>query len=268
MFVGLEWNAQQLHLEIVLGCPHIFGHVGLKSATFQSNKTYEKSKCSWRLESLERLVWAQYVCVTPTDQAAPVWMCLMSPRASCVPPTGSPLSQQPRRVCSTYAAGSLRLGGVWYPWCWKPTLDLHGKTTSPVGVRCVVVGGVMTRGWGGGLVYQMNMCQEAHTQTDRQTKAHSFLPPPSLFDLFCFVLFSAAPLFCCSVSEMRLKTPRFVVCLPLTSVCLYHVLPAPLSLPLLTSFASSVLFPLLSLFLSPLCVQSLCLSSTWAILSL
>lgn len=26
---------------------------------------------------------------------------------------------------------------------------------------------------------------------------------------------------------MRHKTPRFVVCLPLTSVCLYHILPAP-----------------------------------------
>lgn len=170
----------------------------------ESNKTYEKSKCSWRLESLERLVWAQYVCVTPTDQAAPVWMCLMSPRASCVPPTGSPLSQQPRRVCSTYAAGSLRLGGVWYPWCWKPTLDLHGKTTSPVGVRCVVVGGVMTRGWGG-LVYQMNMCQEAHTQTDRQKPTRFFLLLPSLISS---VLFFFQPLRCFVVQSQRWDSRR------------------------------------------------------------
>lgn len=113
----------------------------------------------------------------------------------------------------------------------------------------------------------------ARKHADRQTKGHSFLPPP-LSHLLCFVLFfRRTAVFYCSVSEMRYKTARFVVCLPLTSVCLYHILPAPLSLPLPTFFPSSVLYPLLSLFLSPLCPISLwffglsCISSIYSLYS-
>lgn len=82
-------------------------------------------------------------------------------------------------------------------------------------------------------------------QTDRQTKAHLFLPPP-LSHLFGFVLFSATVLFCCSVSEMRHKTLRFVVCLPLTAALLYRTHSTPLS-PLFLPGSSQIRVPVSSL---------------------
>lgn len=177
----------------------------------------------------------------------------MCPRASCVPPTVSPAgwSQQPQRVCSTYAAHSLRLGGVCYPyWCWKAALELPAcKITSEV---CS----------GGGCACSIKWtCARKHTdrETDRQKPTRFFLLPSLISSVLFF--FSATLLFCCSVSEMRHKTPRFVVCLPLTSVCLYHICPTPLSLPLLTF--SPLIFPDLCSCL--LFVQS---SSTWAVFSL
>lgn len=87
--------------------------------------------------------------------------------------------------------------------------------------------------------------ESARKQADRQTKAHLFLPPP-LSHLFGFVLFSATLLFCCSVSEMRHKTPRFVVCLPLTAALLFHTHSAPLS-PLFLPWSSHISVPVSSL---------------------
>lgn len=93
------------------------------------------------------------------------------------------------------------------------------------------------------------MCQKAHRQRDRQTKAHSFLPPP-LSHLFGFVLFfrhSAVLLF-----SLRDETQDTTLCcLSAFNICM----PLP-HLPH-TSFSSSADFfsPHLprSLFLSPLC---------------
>lgn len=71
---------------------------------------------------------------------------------------------------------------------------------------------------GGGFpVYQMNMCQ-----TDRQTDAHSFLPPPSISHLFCFVLLLFSPhrsavLLFGLIDETLCCLSAFNICLPLTA---------------------------------------------------
>lgn len=174
-------------------------------------------------------------------------MQLQSGCAPCLP--GLPEFHPQHPLLSPLADGSSHR--VWSPYAyvWEVsathTHKLHVLSASPVQ-------------WQEGMSASSNEHVPGSTDgargTNRMTKAHSFLPPPPLSSLlFCsgFFFSPSAPLFCCSVSE----TPRFVVCLPLTSVCLYRILPAPLSLPLL----SSVLFCLLSPLLSPLCVQSLCL---------
>lgn len=163
-------------------------------------------------------------------------------------------SQHRHRVCSTYAACSLRLGGFWYPyWCRKPTLELHGKTNLLWGWRAWVCVSICV--WVACSINWTRATKHIDRQTDDKNPLFLLLPLVSSV----YVLFSAAPLFCCSLSEMRHKTPRFVVCLPLTSVCLYSVLLAPPSLPLLISFALSVLpCSYLCSFLSPLCPVSPC----------
>lgn len=119
---------------------------------------------------------------------------------------------------------------------------------------------------GGGLFYQMNMFQEACRQTERQTDKSPLVSSSSSFlssPLFCsFFRRSAVLLF-----SLRDETQDATLCcLSAFNICL------PLPHSPCTSISSSADFSLLicpfwllSLFLSPLCVQYLCVSSTQGI---
>lgn len=86
-----------------------------------------------------------------------------------------------RTIHAVFAAHMQHAAYVWElsvtPYrCWKPMLGLHGKSTSPLGRRCVVVGGIACI---------KLTCARKHR--DRH-ETHSFLSSLPLTHLSCFVL--------------------------------------------------------------------------------
>lgn len=119
-----------------------------------------------------------------------------------------------KRVCSTFTAWSLKLGGVCYAsWCWKPTPELRCKVTSLVRVRFVVVGGRA------GVACSIKWTfagKHAHRQRDRQTQAHSLFLLPLSCLLFCSFLCHTAVLLFSLCDETQGGT----LCLSAFNICL------------------------------------------------
>lgn len=162
-----------------------------------------------------------------------------------------------KRVCSTFTAWSLKLGGVCYAsWCWKPTPELRCKVTSLVRVRFVVVGGRA------GVACSIKWTfagKHAHRQRDRQTQAHSLFLLPLSCLLFCSFLCHTAVLLFSLCDETQGGT----LCLSAFNICL------TLAHSPNTSIASSAdFFPIVCPYLCSFLLCSISVSSTWAVFPL
>lgn len=187
-------------------------------------------------------------------------MCPTSPRASRVPPTVSPAvsvwlittaTESLQHICSTQPTSGrcllpLLMLKTHFRVVWQNHLSCGGEV-------CVVVGG---GAWIACSIKWTCARKHADRKTDKSPLVSSSSSPLSSL-LFCsFFLRSAVLLF-----SLRDETQDATLCcLSAFNICL----PLPHSSPHLYLFLCwlfsplSVLFPLLSLFLSPHCVQSLC----------